>query len=124
MRCSPGPASPSRREKGDSTLSVPSLQGSPAEQPTSTHRGARLSTAAAAGSGHAALAALAAAQAAGTQHQPAAAEELPPELDQFFDELGGLLTSHLTSYQREKLQASLIGVIDARFATLLGRLSA
>lgn len=120
------PASPSRREKGASTLSVPSLQGAPAEQHNSAHRGARLSTAAAAGSGHVALAALAAAQAAGTQDQPepVAEDGVPAELDQFFDELAGLLTSPITSYQREKLQASLVGAIDARFATLLSRLPA
>lgn len=124
MRCSPGP-SPSRREKGASDLSVPSLQGSPAEQHNSTHRGARLSTAAAAGSGHVALAALAA-QAAGTQEQPdpVAGDGISAELDQFLDELAGLLTSPITSYQREKLQASLIGAIDARFATMLSRLPA
>lgn len=106
-------------------MTVPSLQGVPAEQHDSTHRGARLSTAAAAGSGHVALAALAAARATGTQDLPEpVAEEVPAELGQFFDELAGLLTSHLTGYQREKLQTSLIGAIDARFATLLGRLPA
>jgi len=98
-------------------VSAPSLQGGLAEQhyPTGLQREVRLTAAAAATGGRAALAALAAAE---------VAEQPPAELDQFLDELAGLLHGSITVYQREKLQAALIGAIDARVGTLLGRLPA
>ena len=98
-------------------MSAPSLQGGLAEQhyPTGLQREVRLTAAAAATGGRAALAALAAAE---------VAEQPPAELDQFLDELAGLLHCSITVYQREKLQAALIGAIDARVGTLLGRLPA
>jgi len=83
--------------------------------PTGLQREVRLTAAAAATGGRAALAALAAAE---------VAEQPPAELDQFLDELAGLLHGSITVYQREKLQAALIGAIDARVGTLLGRLPA
>ncbi|HEU5269378.1 MAG TPA: hypothetical protein VFU36_05580 [Jatrophihabitans sp.] len=98
-------------------MSAPSLQGASIEQhyPTGLQREVRMSAAATATGGRAVLAALAAAEVA---EQPAA------ELDQFLDELAGLLPCPITGYQREKLQATLIGAIDARFSTLLGQLPA
>ncbi len=98
-------------------MSAPSLQGGSAEQhyPTGLQREVRFSATAAATGGRAALAALAAAE---------VAQQLPPELDQFIDELAGLLTCPITVYQREKLQAALIGAIDARFSTLIDQLPA
>jgi hypothetical protein len=96
-------------------LSAPSLQSDPAETPTGLHRGVRLAAAATATGGRAALAALAAAE---------VASETPLELDHFLDELAGIVLTPITVYQREKLQAALIGAIDARFATLIGQLPA
>jgi len=78
----------------------------------------RFATTAAASGGRSALAALTAADAAEAAEQP------PAELDQFIDELAGLLHCSVTVYQREKLQAALMGAIDARFDTLFGRLPA
>jgi hypothetical protein len=86
--------------------------------PTGLQREVRLTAAAAATGGRAALAALAAAEVVEVAEQP------PVELDQFLDELAGLLHCSITVYQREKLQAALIGAIDARVGTLLGRLPA
>jgi len=98
-------------------LIAPSLQGAPVEPnyPTGLQREVRLSAAAAATGGRAALAALAAAE---------VAEQPPAELDQFLDELAGLLSCPITAYQRERLQTALIGAIDARLSTLVGQLPA
>ena len=92
-------------------MSAPSLQGASTEQhhPTGLQREVRLAAAAAATGGRAALAALAAAE---------VAEQPPTALDVFLDELASLLPCPITGYQREKLQAALIGAIDARFSTL------
>ena len=97
-------------------MSAPSLQVGPAEKlPTGLERGVRLAAAATATGGRAALAALAAAE---------VTSETAPELDHFLDELAGIVLTPITVYQREKLQAALIGAIDARFATLIGQLPA
>jgi hypothetical protein len=98
-------------------VSAPSLQGGLAEQhyPTGLQREVRLAAASSATGGRAALAALAANE---------VAVQLPPALDQFVDELAGLLTCPITVDQREKLQSALIDAIDARFATLIGWLPA
>lgn len=98
-------------------MSAPSLQGGPAElhYPTGLQREVRFSATAAATGGRAALAALAAAE---------VADEPPAELDRFIDELAVLLPCPITGYQREKLQAGLLGVIDARVSALLGQLPA
>lgn len=98
-------------------MSAPSLQSDPAEQhyPTGLPREVRLAAGSSAASGRVALAALTAAE---------VATETSPELDEFIDELAGLLTCPITGYQREKLQATLIGAIDARFAALIGQLPA
>jgi hypothetical protein len=70
---------------------------------------------AAAASGRAALAAVAAAD--------VTTPEIPAELDQFIDELAGIVHCPITSYQRELLQTALIGTIDARFTALLVQLT-
>jgi hypothetical protein len=95
--------------------------------PTGLQREVRLSAAAAATGGRAALTALAAAEAAEAAQVAEVAEvadQPSAELDQFIDELAGLLHCSITVYQREKLQAALTGAIDARFGTLLSRLPA
>jgi hypothetical protein len=94
-------------------LTAVSLQETPVKPhfATGLPRGTRLSTAAAAASGRAALAAMAAAG--------LTAGKMPAELDQFIDELAGIVHCPITAYQRELLQTALIGTIDARFAALL-----
>jgi hypothetical protein len=87
---------------------------------TGLPRGTRLAAGAAATSGRTALAAMAAAETTAEASVP----EIPGELDQFIDELAGIVHSPITVYQRELLQAALIGTIDARFATLLAQLPA
>lgn len=100
-------------------MTAPSLQGASADQhhPTGIQLGTRLGTAAAATSGRAALAALAAGEAT-------TSNEVPAELDQFIDELAAIVHCPITVYQRELLQAALLGTIDARFTSLLARLPA
>ena len=83
---------------------------------TGLPRGTRLAAGAVATSGRAALAAIAAAD--------LPAPEIPAELDQFIDELAGIVHCPITTYQRELLQTALIGTIDARFTALLGQLTA
>jgi hypothetical protein len=94
-------------------LSAPSLLVGSVEPhyPTGLQREVRLAAASSATGGRAALAALAATE---------VAEQLPPEFDQFVDELTGLLTCPITVHQREKLQAALVGAIDARLTALFG----
>jgi len=97
-------------------LSAPSLQSSPVEEPAAVDRGMRLSTAAAGLTGRAALSALSAAELAVPP-----APVIPPELDNFIDELAAIVHAPITVYQRELLQQALVGAIDARFAALLER---
>ncbi|MFL6161665.1 MAG: hypothetical protein ACJ74U_05500 [Jatrophihabitantaceae bacterium] len=103
-------------------MTAPSLRGAPAEQQVAGfQRSTRLSAAATVISGHAVLAALAAAEATTEATAETTAEQPPMELDQFIDELASIVHCPITTYQRELLQAALIGTIDARFATLLAR---
>jgi hypothetical protein len=83
---------------------------------TGLPRGTRLAAGAAATSGRAALVAIAVAD--------VTTPEIPAELDQFIDELAGIVHCPITAYQRELLQTALIGTIDARFIALLGQLTA
>jgi len=98
------------------TLTAVSLQDETVEShfATGLPRGTRLVAGAAATSGRAALAAMAVVE--------PIVPEIPAELDQFIDELAGIVHCPITAYQRELLQTALIGTIDARFTALLTQL--
>jgi hypothetical protein len=101
----------------DHTLSAPSLQNVPAEFSFESDQmalGARFAAASATGSAASAIAAIAAAQAARDAAEP------PVEIATFLDELGTLISTPITVYQREKLTAALMQAIDARINIVLG----